>query len=81
MQPTAKQIVLAAFIKNEGGELVPAFNPRLIDSVDTAKRDAARLNSMYFAGVVAWVREPDPLTGRYGPAAVIYQRGETPDLL
>jgi hypothetical protein len=28
MTPNAKLIVLAAFVKNDDGELVPAFDPR-----------------------------------------------------
>jgi len=79
MATKGKLIVLAAFVKNEDGELVPAVDPRQVDSEERAKRDAMMLGEKY-AGVVAWSREADPAIGEYGPPVVIYQRGEIPEL-
>lgn len=79
MTTKGKLIVLAAFVKNDEGELVPAFDPRQVDTEDRAKRDA-RLMADQYAGVVAWSREADPSIGEYGPPVVIFQAGEVPDL-
>lgn len=79
MSTKGKLIVLAAFQKNEEGELVPAFDPRQVDTEERARRDA-RLMADQFAGVVAWSREADPSIGEYGPPVVIFQAGEVPEL-
>lgn len=79
MTTKGKLIVLAAFVKNDEGELVPAFDPRQVDTEDRAKRDA-RLMADQYDGVVAWSREADPSIGEYGPPVVIFQAGEVPDL-
>jgi hypothetical protein len=79
MTTKGKLIVLAAFVKNDDGELVPAFDPRQVDTEARARQDAALLGEKY-AGVVAWSREADPAVGEYGPPVIIYQRGEVPDL-
>ncbi len=79
MSAKGKLIVLAAFVKNDEGELMPAFDPRQFDTEDRAKRDA-RLMADQYAGVVAWSREADPSIGEYGPPVVIFQAGEVPDL-
>ncbi len=79
MSTEGKLIVLAAFIKNDDGELVPAFDPRQVDSEDRAKRDASSM-AMHYAGVVAWSREADPSIGEYGSPTIIFQSGEIPNL-
>jgi len=79
MSTKGKLIVLAAFQMNEEGELVPAFDPRQVDTEERARRDA-RLMADQFAGVVAWSREADPSIGEYGPPVVIFQVGEVPEL-
>lgn len=79
MSTKGKLIVLAAFQKNEEGELVPAFDPRQVDTEERAKRDA-RLMADQYAGVVAWSREADPAIGEYGPPVIIFQSGEVPEL-
>ena len=79
MSTKGKLIVLAAFNKNEEGDLVPAFDPRQVDTEERAKREA-RLMADQYAGVIAWSREADPSIGEYGPAVVIFQIGEVPDL-
>ncbi|MGI2034158.1 hypothetical protein ACRQ1B_17365 [Rhizobium panacihumi] len=79
MSTKGKLIVLAAFQKNEEGELLPAFDPRQVDTEERARRDA-RLMADQFAGVVAWSREADPSIGEYGPPVVIFQAWEVPEL-
>ena len=78
MAEKTKPIVLAAFDRNDEGELVPAFEPRQVDSEERAKREA-RMMADSHAGVVAWSRDADPLIGEYGPPTILYQSGEIPD--
>lgn len=79
MSTKGKLIVLAAFNKDDEGNLVPAFDPRQVDTEDRAKREA-RLIADSHAGVVAWSRDADPGLGEYGPPVVLFQAGEIPDL-
>lgn len=79
MSTKGKLIVLAAFNKSEEGELVPAFDPRQVDTEDRAKREG-RLMADQYAGVVAWSREADPSIGEYGAPVIIFQVGEVPEL-
>ena len=79
MTTKGKLIVLAAFNKNDEGELVPAFDPRQVDTEERAKREAKMMADKY-AGVVAWSREADPMIGEYGPPVELFQAGEIPDL-
>lgn len=73
-----KLIVLAAFNRNEEGELVSAFDPRQVETEDRAKRDG-RMMADQHVGVVAWTREADPAIGEYGPPVIIFQSGEVPE--
>lgn len=70
-----KLIVLAAFVRNEEGELVPAFDPRQVDLEARAKREA-RIMAEQYVGVVAWSREADPSIGECSPPVGIFQSGE-----
>ena len=79
MAERGKLIVLAAFVKNDDGELVPAFDPRQVDTEERAKREARTIADKY-AGVVTWSREADPMIGEYGPPVVLFQQGEIPEL-
>ncbi|MBN9030406.1 MAG: hypothetical protein BGO05_28295 [Rhizobiales bacterium 63-7] len=79
MTTKGKLIVLAAFNKNDEGDLVPAFDPRQVDTEERAKREARMMADKY-AGVVAWSREADPMIGEYGPSVVLFQAGEIPEL-
>jgi hypothetical protein len=78
MTTKAKLFVLAAFVRNDDGELVPAFEPRQVETAGRARLDALLLGEQY-AGVVAWSRDADPAIGEYGPPVVIYKRGEVPE--
>lgn len=79
MAQTGKLIVLAAYTKTDDGELLPAFEPRQIDSEEKAKR-VARAMAGEYAGVIAWSRDADPGLGDYGPPTILFQSGELPDL-
>jgi hypothetical protein len=79
MSSSGRLIVLAAFDKDDEGNLVPAFEPRQVDTEDKAKREA-RMMADSHAGVVAWSREADPNLGEYGPPVVLFQAGDIPDL-
>jgi hypothetical protein len=74
-----KLIVLAAFDKNDDGELVPAFDPRQVDNEDRAKRDAKML-ALRHVGVIAWSRDADLINGEYGPPVILFQHGDVPEL-
>lgn len=78
MSNKGKLIVLAAFVKNDDGELIPAFDPRQVDTEERAEREA-RLMADQYAGVVAWCREADLTLGEYGPPVVLFQQGEIPE--
>lgn len=79
MSEKGRLIVLAAFDRNEDGELVPAFDPRQIDTEGKAIREAKFLADKH-TSVVAWARDADAQIGEYGPSTVLFQKGELPDL-
>lgn len=79
MSTKGKLIVVAAFNKSEEGDLVPAFDPRQVDTEERSKREG-RLMADQYAGVVGWSREADPSIGEYGPPVIIYQAGSVPEL-
>lgn len=75
----ARLIVVAAFDRNNDGELIAAFDPVAFDTEGRALRTAQALEGKH-VGVVAWSREADPDIGEYGPPAIIYQFGDIPDM-
>ncbi|AOF89046.1 hypothetical protein [Sinorhizobium sp. RAC02] len=77
MAGAGKLIVLAAFTKTDDGKLVPAFDPRQVDTEERAIREA-RLMASHYAGVLAWSRDADPALGDYGPPSILFQAGEIP---
>jgi hypothetical protein len=79
MSTSGKLVVLAAFDRNDEGDLVPAFDARQVDTAERAVREAKLLAS-YHAGVVAWSRDADAAKGEYGPPVVLFQAGEIPGL-
>jgi len=72
-------IVLIAFDKDEEGNLQPTFEPREMPDEGRAIT-TARVLSHSHDGVIAWSREANLALGEYGPAEVLYQAGEVPDL-
>ena len=79
MTQTGKLIVLAAYSKTYDGELLPAFEPRQIESEEKAMR-LARAMAGEYAGVIAWSRDANPSLGEFGPPTILFQSGELPEL-
>lgn len=79
VKSTGKLVVLAAFTKTDEGELVPAFEPRQVDTEERALRES-RLMASQYAGVIAWSRDADPALGEYGPPTILFQAGELPEM-
>ncbi|ODT06163.1 MAG: hypothetical protein ABS58_12830 [Mesorhizobium sp. SCN 65-20] len=78
-QKMPKLIVVAAFNRDDEGELHPAFEPRQMQSEDAARRLAKMIESEH-AGVVAWSREANPAIGEYGEPHILYLAGQVPDM-
>ena len=79
-KPT-KLIVLLAFVRDEEGELQPAFEAREVPSEDKAKMDARRMAALgTYAGVIAWSRSADLVNGEFGEPVVLFQHGDVPDM-
>lgn len=79
-KPT-KLIVLAAFARDEEGELRPAFEPREMQSEDTAKIQARLLaSSGKYEGVLAWWRSADLVNGEFGEPVILHEWGQVPEM-
>ena len=78
-QKMPKLIVVAAFNRDDEGDLKPAFDPRQMQSEDAAKRLAKMIESEH-AGVIAWSREANPAIGEYGEPTILYRAGDVPDM-
>lgn len=74
-----KLIVVAAFNRDEEGDLKPAFEPRQMQSEDAAVRFAKMIESEH-AGVIAWSRDANPAIGEYGEPTILCQAGDVPDM-
>lgn len=80
IKPT-KIIALMAFVRDEEGELRPAFEAREMQSEGSAKMQARLLAaSEKYEGVIAWWRSADLTNGEFGEPVVIHQWGQIPDL-
>ncbi|WP_354061824.1 hypothetical protein [Devosia sp. 2618] len=76
-----KLIVVIAFVRDDEGELQPAFEPREVQSEDKAKYDARMLAaSNQYAGVIAWWRSADLVNGVFGDPVVLHQWGDIPEM-
>jgi hypothetical protein len=74
-------IVLLAFLRDEEGNLQPAFQPRELQSEDKAKMDARRMAALgTYAGVITWSRTADLVHGEFGAPVVLFQHGDVPEL-
>jgi hypothetical protein len=74
-------VVLTAFVRDEEGELRPAFEPRELPSEDKARMDARRMAALgTYAGVIAWSRSADLVNGEFGEPVVLFQHGDVPDM-
>lgn len=76
---TGKLTVLAAYDRNDDGDLVPAFDPRQVDTAERAVREAKMLAGSH-ASVMAWSRDADPMLGEYGPPTILFKHGDIPDM-
>lgn len=74
-----KLIVVAAFDRDEEGELQAVFGPAESISEERAVRTAKGLAGKH-AGVIAWSREANPSIGEYGPPKTLYVWGDVPDM-
>lgn len=79
MTAVKKLIVLAAFDRDDEGNLQPAFPPREMRDEDSARRAAKEMATRHVR-VIAWSRDADPLLGDYGPSVELFVNGDIPDL-
>ncbi len=82
VMPQQKQprlIVVAAFDRNDDGELVPACDAQQQQSEERAIRLAKGLAGKH-AGVIAWSRDADPRLGEYGPPTTLFVAGDVPEM-
>lgn len=81
-EPTpTKLIVYLAFVRDEEGELRPAFEAREAQSEDQAKHQARMLwSSGKYAGAIAWWRSADLVNGEFGEPVTIFSEGKVPDM-
>lgn len=77
--PPDKLIVVAAFDRDDDGELRRAFEPREMQSGEAAVRFAKMIEDHHI-GVIAWVREVNSAIGEYGEPKILYQHGEVPGM-
>ncbi|WAX97807.1 hypothetical protein N7E70_001420 [Aminobacter sp. NyZ550] len=78
-QKMPKLIVVAAFDRDEEGELQATFGPAEQQSEERAKRTAQALASKH-AGVIAWSRDANPAIGEYGEPTTLFLAGTVPDM-
>ncbi|ODT80589.1 MAG: hypothetical protein ABS76_15540 [Pelagibacterium sp. SCN 64-44] len=80
IKPT-KIIALMAFVRDEEGELRPAFDAREMQSEGAAKMQARLLAaSENYEGVIAWWRSADLTNGEFGEPVTIFEWGELPEM-
>lgn len=80
IKPT-KLIVAMAFVRDEEGELQPAFDPREMQSEERAAREARLWAGIgQYAGTLAWSRSADLTNGVFGDPEVLFQWGAIPDM-
>ena len=79
MSAPNRLIVVMAFDRNDEGGLVPAFEPRIFDSEERARREARMLWDKH-DGVIAWSRSANPDIGEYGEPIELARYGDVPDM-
>ncbi|UYO00238.1 MAG: hypothetical protein KIT02_03150 [Devosia sp.] len=72
-------IVLAAFERDDEGELRPALEAQQMPSEHAAVA-RAKLMSRSYAGVIAWKRPARPDEGEFGEPEVLFSVGDVPDM-
>lgn len=79
--PTTKIIVYLAFVRDDEGELQPAFEAREAQTEAAAKQQAKLLwSSGKYAGTIAWARSADLINGEFGEPEVLFSQGEIPEM-
>lgn len=79
--PSTKLIVYLAFVRDEEGDLQPAFEAREAQSEQQAKQQARLLwSSGKYAGAIAWWRSADLANGEFGEPVILFQEGEVPEM-
>lgn len=79
--PPTKLIVYLAFVRDDEGELQPAFEAREAQSEAAATQQARILwSSGKYAGAIAWWRSADLVNGEFGDPVVLFQAGEVPEM-
>ncbi|KRA53112.1 hypothetical protein [Devosia sp. Root635] len=74
-------VVLLAFVRDEEGELQPAFEAREAPSADKARMDGRRMAAQgTYAGVIAWSRTADLVNGEFGDPVVLFEHGDVPQM-
>ncbi|KQX38058.1 hypothetical protein ASD04_10530 [Devosia sp. Root436] len=74
-------VVLLAFVRDEEGELQPAFEAREVPSADKARMDGRRMAAQgSYAGVIAWSRTADLVNGEFGEPVVLFEHGDVPQM-
>jgi hypothetical protein len=58
---------------------VSAFNPLEYTDAERAKGEALIISGKH-AGVIAWQRSVDPISGEYGQPQVLFQHGKIPEM-
>jgi hypothetical protein len=76
MPPERRLIYLAAFDRDEDGELVPVFE-RQFESLHEAIDEAREIADQH-DGVIAWVREGSAYLREYGPPKALFWTGDLP---
>jgi len=76
-----KLIVYLAFVRDDEGELQPAFEAREAQSESAAKQQAQLLwSSGKYAGAIAWWRSANLVNGEFGEPVILFQHGEVPEM-
>jgi hypothetical protein len=76
-----KLIVVLAFVRDEEGELRPAFEPRECQNEGQARQQARLLAAgKKYEGVLAWSRSADLVNGVFGEPDVLFQWGEIAEM-
>lgn len=72
-------IVVAAFDRDEEGNLAPTYGLDQQHSEERAIRLAKKLRENH-VGVIAWSREANPAIGEYGEPTILFQPGDVLDM-
>ncbi len=67
-------VVLMGFVRDDEGDLQPAFEPRRVVSEDKAEMEASRMAALgTYAGVITRSRTASLINGEFGEPVVLFQ--------